>query len=623
MIPVSVVPSSTVIRDRNEFTFSGEHKSGTWGTVLLDPMQYSRALDIRGDAVRGYWVTREATKVFVSYADELSVGIVRELATYALIHSTFEGDPRRILGSGLNFATQVQLLRNPNSRLIRNSANLPTPAVLRMPMFDCSAHELSPIFDVHLLRRIATQASKGIAALHAMGIMHRDVKPGNILVSGERGDFVVISDYGLSKPMGMTSSSAVVDGSWEGHGDAGRNVMVFDAHSAEVHTFPYRAPEILMRGGEQGGERSEYGPAADMWALGMSILHMASGNHIRARTSYETLLSILRLVGNRQAQHLDWFDHRSFPQWTDPQPGLLEQWCGELAHDPAAMDFVRKLLIIDPDVRMTSREAVLHPWIREEQPGQHPGQHPGQPGHPGQHPGSAPPPAAFLVRRVSVLAWPVMDFLVSRRLMSVSAAYLAQEYIALYCDALARTRDDELVVAMASMLLAICMVDSQSVSPMVVWQAGVHTKLIDDDGSDSHDVAYVLLRYVNLIIKESRCNLWLPTLACPCLSRPLVNLEKESLLTFVLTRALPSFPTRFLVIRESFLPSTHSTLVHSRCPEASAMPGLSLLLALIPSRANSSLLTVYTQAVHAHFLQTCGSIMAALRLTLDRATPRA
>lgn len=593
MIPVSVLSASKVIHNRNEFTFCGEHKSGTWGTVLLDRALYSNTLAVRGDACTGFWVTREATKVFMSHPDELSIGIVRELATYALIHSTFEGDPRRILDAGLNFATQVQLLRNPNSRLIRNSAGLTTPAVLRMPMFDCSAHELAPINDVPLLKTIVVQACKGIAALHSMGIMHRDVKPGNILVSGERGEFAVLSDYGLSKPFGMTSSTVAVDEEWDG-----KQVMVFDAHSAEVHTLPYRAPEVLMRSEESTPScpHNEYGAPADMWALGMSILHMASGKYIHKRTSYETLLFILRLVGNRAAQHLVWFDHRAFPQWTDPEVGLLEEWCGELAHDPLAMDFVRRLLIIDPDVRMTSREALSHPWINQSQL-RPPPLLPALPA-----PAASPPPQS---RGVSP-AWPVMEFLISRRLMSISAAYLAQEYIVRW--ALPDCRADELLLAMASMLLAICMVDSQSVCPTVVWQAGIRTGVLEDDGSDP---AFTLLTHVNLIIKESGCNLWLPTFACPTLACPVVSRPHTSLLACVLTRALSSFPCSFDLL-STYKAHIHAVLIHSS-PEANVMPAFSLLLALLSSRNSPDLLRIYTRAVHTHFVRTCEAIMATLR----------
>jgi len=50
---------------------------------------------------------------------------------------------------------------------------------------------------------IAAQAARGLARAHAKGIVHRDVKPGNIIVSDE--GTVKIVDFGLAKPAGRTS----------------------------------------------------------------------------------------------------------------------------------------------------------------------------------------------------------------------------------------------------------------------------------------------------------------------------------------------------------------------------------------------------------------------------------
>jgi hypothetical protein len=199
-----------------------------------------------------------------------------------------------------------------------------------------------------------------------------------------------------------------------------------------------------------------------------------------------------------------------------------------------------------------------------------------------------------------------MDFLVSKRLMSVSAAYLAQEYIMTARGQHHRGSSTALLLAMASMLLAIGMVDSQAVCPTVVWQAGIRTGVFEDNDSDP---ALTLLAHVNLIIEELGCNLWLPTFACPRLASP-VPLACP-LLAFVLTRALPSFPCQFALI-STYKAQIHGVLLHSS-PEAHVMPAFSLLLTLLPSRNSIALLRIYTQAVHAHFLRTCEAIMATLR----------
>ncbi len=95
--------------------------------------------------------------------------------------------------------------------------------------------------------RIAAQAADGLAAAHARGTMHRDVKPGNILVGAD--DHVKIMDFGISRTHGgddrLTRSGLVMG------------------------TPAYFAPEIAR------GE--EPGLPADVWALGATIYRAVEG----------------------------------------------------------------------------------------------------------------------------------------------------------------------------------------------------------------------------------------------------------------------------------------------------------------------------------------------------------
>ena len=124
--------------------------------------------------------------------------------------------------------------------------------------------------------RYGVQIASALARAHDRGIIHRDLKTSNIVVSSE--GLVKVLDFGLAKRVGggildaPTMSFSTVQGS-----------------SSVSGTLPYMAPEILR------GDPAD--PRSDLWALGVVLYELASGRlPFEGRTGFEISSSIMREI---------------------------------------------------------------------------------------------------------------------------------------------------------------------------------------------------------------------------------------------------------------------------------------------------------------------------------------
>eukprot|EP00798_Chlamydomonas_sp_ICE-L_P022111 gene22111-29170_t len=115
---------------------------------------------------------------------------------------------------------------------------------------------------------IMREALRGLEYMHMHGGIHRDVKAGNILIAKDGS--VVIGDFGVSATMERVSS-------W-GSKTVSRTTM--------VGSPCWMAPEIL-------NEEEGYGPTADIWSFGITLLELAHGH---APFSHFPPLKVLMLL---------------------------------------------------------------------------------------------------------------------------------------------------------------------------------------------------------------------------------------------------------------------------------------------------------------------------------------
>lgn len=114
--------------------------------------------------------------------------------------------------------------------------------------------------DPYLASRIFHYLAKGIAASHHVGVIHRDLKPNNVLVSGNFNLSVVkVTDFGIAKMAEGEIAGAVAGGAGSISGSA-----------TMVGALPYMAPEVIQN-------PKDIMPAADIWSLGAMMYEVISG----------------------------------------------------------------------------------------------------------------------------------------------------------------------------------------------------------------------------------------------------------------------------------------------------------------------------------------------------------
>lgn len=165
-------------------------------------------------------------------------------------------------------------------------------------------------------RRYVGGIFSALEHIHAVHIVHRDVKPSNVLVSAD-GQYAKLTDFGLAARLS----------------DGGRGLL-----TAVCGTHDFLAPEMIRCG---HGEVDGYGATVDMWAMGLLMHTILLGTNPFERDSeFATLQAILlgQLAATPAASHS-----------TPPSA--------------AAYDLIRKLLVVDPDARLTAHEASHQAWI--------------------------------------------------------------------------------------------------------------------------------------------------------------------------------------------------------------------------------------------------------------------
>lgn len=177
--------------------------------------------------------------------------------------------------------------------------------------------------DPYLCAKVFHHLAKGVAAAHHAGVIHRDLKPTNVMVIGGYSlTEVKVTDFGIAKMAGDELEEAAAGGS-----------ATITTSQTAVGALPYMAPEAI-------DTPTDVGKQADVWSLGAMMFHLMCGE-----APYG--------VGLRAVRAILAAEKPSIPQFVTANPQFAP-----LSNQ--IMDLILSCLKRDPLERPTADELVAH-----------------------------------------------------------------------------------------------------------------------------------------------------------------------------------------------------------------------------------------------------------------------
>ncbi|ETV78908.1 CMGC/CDK protein kinase, variant 1, partial [Aphanomyces astaci] len=239
-------------------------------------------------------------------------------------------------------------------------------------VFEYCEHDLSALLsNVHRpfteseVKRVLMELLRAVEYLHAINIIHRDLKLSNILYDGF--GRIKLADFGLARETGFPSPTSM---------------------TPKVVTLWYRAPELLL------GAQS-YSSSIDIWACGCIFGELILNRPLlNGSTDLEQLQLIYKTLGRPteriwpgmsslpHADKLDLFDSSLYVY--NHIPKLFETHLSA-----AGLELLQGMLTYDPSKRITASSALRHPYFDERPFPKEVGM---MPTFPSQHDDMPPPP---------------------------------------------------------------------------------------------------------------------------------------------------------------------------------------------------------------------------------------
>jgi len=213
-------------------------------------------------------------------------------------------------------------------------------------VFDHMEADLHHVIRANILEEIhkqyvVYQLLKGMKYIHSADLIHRDLKPSNILINSDCQ--IKLADFGLARSIASTAEDT--------------NIKLTDY----VATRWYRAPEILLGS-------TKYSKAVDMWSVGCILAELIVGKAIFQGTStLNQIEKVLELIGKPKPEDIESVEspHAAtiLSSINVTKKKSFQSFFANASE--LALDFLRKLLVFNPNNRLTVEEALKHKYLEQ------------------------------------------------------------------------------------------------------------------------------------------------------------------------------------------------------------------------------------------------------------------
>lgn len=210
-------------------------------------------------------------------------------------------------------------------------------------LMECDLHQIiksgQPLTDAHY-QSFIYQILCGLKYIHSADVLHRDLKPGNLLVNADCE--LKICDFGLARGFSL---------------DAEKNAGYLTEY---VATRWYRAPEIML-------SFHSYSKAIDIWSVGCILAELLGGKPIFKGKDYvDQLNQILKIIGTPNEDTLVRIGSQRAQAYVRllaymPTVPFKLLYPGA---NPEALDILERMLTLDPALRIDVDQALVHPYLK-------------------------------------------------------------------------------------------------------------------------------------------------------------------------------------------------------------------------------------------------------------------